>query len=105
MNHIKQFNEGLTQTLDVCVVDFKGGGDGIEAIYINGELHHYGDYYHDKISDWIKGFIEGLKYTVTSMGVTGISLNISEKECSDKDMIESTSEGGSEPPKLLSDVK
>jgi len=40
----------------------KGGGDGITALYIDGKLYAYGDYYHDKIDDFIRGFVDGLSY-------------------------------------------
>jgi hypothetical protein len=48
--------------MKLITVDFSGGGEGITALYIDGVLYKYGDYYHDKISDWIRGFIEGVKY-------------------------------------------
>ena len=35
--------------------------DGVDGLYINGKLVTQGDYYHDKISDYIAGFLAGLK--------------------------------------------
>jgi len=37
--------------INVTTVDFCGNGDGITAIYLNGKLHKYGDYYHNKIKE------------------------------------------------------
>jgi hypothetical protein len=34
----------------------------VTALYIDGKLHTSGDYYHDKIDDWINGFIAGLEF-------------------------------------------
>jgi len=36
--------------------------DGVDGLYINGNLVTQGDYYHDKISEYIAGFLAGLKY-------------------------------------------
>lgn len=38
------------------------GDDQKEALYIDGNLYMDGDYYHDKISDKIEGFLKGLDY-------------------------------------------
>lgn len=43
--------------MKVDVVDFSGGGDGYTALYVDNKLHTYGDYYHDKIGDWINGWV------------------------------------------------
>ena len=59
MKYLKVFE---SQSLVIYKVDFKGGGDGVDALYINGMLHKYGDYYHDKIGEWIEGFLGGIKY-------------------------------------------
>jgi hypothetical protein len=46
------------------IVDFSDGGDGIHALYYDGQLVMAGDYYHDKINESIDAFIEGFKLAV-----------------------------------------
>lgn len=36
--------------------------DDYTEMIINNKIIKEGDYYHDKINDYIKGFIEGLEY-------------------------------------------
>lgn len=40
------------------VVDMTCGGDGMYAMYINDTLFTAGDWYHDKIEDYIRGFTD-----------------------------------------------
>jgi len=96
MKHIKTFEN--TSTPIITKVDFTGGGDGVYAIYIDGSLHKYGDYYHDKIEDWIQGFIDGVKWS-------GVNIVFNSVKCSDSEMISDISEMANVPPKYLSDVK
>lgn len=35
-------------------------GDGITGFYIDGKFMFSGDYYHDKIDDYIQGYIDGM---------------------------------------------
>lgn len=44
------------------VVKFNYEGDGVTALYIDGKLHTHGDYYHNKIDEWIDGFLAGIKH-------------------------------------------
>jgi hypothetical protein len=44
------------------IVVFNWEGDGVTALYVNGKYHIHGDYYHNKIGDWIDGFLAGLKF-------------------------------------------
>lgn len=37
------------------------------ALVINDEVVAHGDYYHDKIYDFIQGFIEGIEYITKSI--------------------------------------
>lgn len=37
-------------------------GDGYTHLYLNHNLICQGDYYHDKIDDYIKGYIDGFTY-------------------------------------------
>ena len=46
----------------IDVVDFNPGGDAVLALYANGKLIMSGDYYHDKISERIEGFLEGIRF-------------------------------------------
>ena len=48
--------------MKVTTVGFNSDGDGIDALYIDGHLYSYGDYYHNKQADWQRGFIDGLKF-------------------------------------------
>ncbi len=42
-------------------VAFYPQADGITALYRDGKLHTSGDYYHDKIDDWLTGFEAGMR--------------------------------------------
>lgn len=67
MKNIKSFgnynsiNESA-QTYHCITVTFNPKGETTTALYINGKLYKYGDYYHDKIEIYAEAFIEGLKY-------------------------------------------
>ena len=39
-----------------------GGEDGTNSLWRGEELIVQGDYYHDKINDYIDGFLDGLKW-------------------------------------------
>jgi hypothetical protein len=86
------------KTFELTTVDFTNGGDGVHALYINGQMFKYGDDYHDKIEIWIKAFIEGIKWS----GVDVIEDTI---ECKDEEMCNSISGDGDFPPKNIVDVK
>lgn len=101
MKHIKKFEGNLTHqamivNAKMTKVDFTGGDDGIYALYIDGELEKYGDYYHHKIENWIEGFIDGVKWS-------GVNVIYNEIDC-DEGWIRRTSEYGQNPPKLLEDA-
>lgn len=48
--------------MKIKVVKMNPGGDSVTALYVDDRLRVQGDQYHDKISDWIKGFLAGLKF-------------------------------------------
>lgn len=48
--------------MKITIVKINPEGDGVTAMYINGEQFTSGDYYHNKIDTWIQGFLEGLDY-------------------------------------------
>lgn len=95
MKHLKFFEN---KSFVFTKVDFTGGGDGVYALYINGELFKYGDYYHDKITIWIDAFIEGIKWYNNSIEFNTLI-------CKDDVLIEEISEMGGIPPKSLSSIK
>lgn len=55
--------------MKIVVVSFNPEGDGVTAMYVDGRRYTYGDYYHNKIDDWIKGFVGALEYLATQMTV------------------------------------
>ena len=46
--------------MTITKVDFSMGGDGMTALYKDGIKIKEGDYYHDKIDQFIEGFIFAL---------------------------------------------
>lgn len=98
MKHLRKYNESETSAYRITIVDFSGGGDGITALYVNGNLESYGDYYHNKIDEWIDGFVEGVKFT-------GAYVEVESETCEDDDTIERISSNGETPPKSIHDVK
>ncbi len=95
---VSENHKPVNRTYKFTTVDFTGGSDGVYALYIDGKLFKYGDYYHDKIEIWIKSFIEGVKWTGALVEEENIT-------CTDKEMIEDISEIANIPPHNLSDVK
>lgn len=73
-------------------------GEGVHAIYVNGKLEKYGDYYHDKIQDWIKGFLDGARWA-------GINFEETKVTCNDPELNDGICDNGDSPPKYLSDIK
>ena len=87
--------ESTIRPLNIIKVDFDSG-EYVSALYIDGELWHYGDYYHDKIDDWIKGFLNGLKFAK-------ISFQLSDKVVTG-DLAQSVVDNGNIPPKKYEDT-
>jgi len=102
MNHIKLF-ENRSDVVKITKVDFTGGDDGVYACYIDGVLEFYGDYYHDKIEDIIKGFISGLKWFKKNY-VYPLTIEVEFFQCQNRQMISDISVMGGDPPKNLKDV-
>ncbi len=94
MKHIKIFE---SNSLTITTVDFTGGGDGVYALYIDGKLHKYGDYYHDKIEEWTIGFIDGIKFT-------GTTFTYNKVKCVNDDLIYKISDLADTPPTNLSEI-
>lgn len=61
--------------MKIVAVDYQedknGGSDGFHALYIDGKLIVYGDDYHNKIQDYIRGFIDGIEFTGMKPEITG----------------------------------
>lgn len=89
---------GPKRTLTVTTVDFTGGGDGVYALYVEGKRIRYGDYYHDKIQNWIDGFKESLKFS-------GAIVIEEEIKVQDEDLINEVSYCGGIPPENLNEIK
>ena len=43
------------------IIKINTDGDGMTGLYKNGILVTYGDYYHNKIDDWIEGYFSALR--------------------------------------------
>ena len=81
--------------MEIDVVHINPEGDGVTALYVDGALYKYGDYYHDKIDFWVEGFIDGVcqvkrVFQVKYWELPGVS-KLSKKVC----------EVGHSPPELL----
>jgi len=97
MKWVKSFENidlGKGWPVEMVSVDFTGGDDGVYALYINDELHFYGDYYHDKIEIKIDSFVKGAKWA-------GKNIQYSKFSVEDRELIEDVSMYGNEPPKNL----
>jgi len=85
--------------LTIDIVKFNPEGDGVTAIYIYGVLFTYGDYYHDKIDDWVQGFIDGLEYAMASFNVVNWALP------GDTKMSRDICELGATPPERFRQIR
>ena len=95
MKHLKTFESVGNHTF--TIVHFPEG-EGVHAIYIDGVLEKYGDYYHDKIQNWIEGFLSGSRWA-------GIEFEERKITCKDPELNEEICELGGIPPKHISGVK
>ena len=99
MKHIKLFElvDGYPTKgflVEVREVYFSDGSDPVYGLYINGDLHKYGDNYHDDMDTWIKGFCDGLKWA-------GINLDYKILYCNDPHWVYQLVEMGGTPPNQL----
>ncbi len=76
---------------------FSGDEETVQALYIDGELHDYGDWYHDKIDVKISSFIDGVRFA-------GLDVDSEKINCTKKELIEEMTELGGSPPIKLSDI-
>ena len=92
MKHLKTFEAKGTHIF--TVVKFESG-ESVTALYIDDNLFKYGDYYHNKIDNWINGFIDGVRWS-------GVNIEEREYYCDDPELNETICEYGGSPPKILS---
>lgn len=57
----------------IKIVDFEYS-ESVTALYISDKLYKYGDYYHDKIKDFIKGFLMGITYAGIDFELSNITI-------------------------------
>jgi hypothetical protein len=98
MRHLKTFENRQLQGNPVIFTTVRFGDDEpVYALYADGELIKYGDYYHDKIQDWIKGFIAGVKWgDVPTVCYEEVSTN--------EELIDAVCMMGNPVPEKLSDI-
>lgn len=94
MKHLKTYESIGKHTF--TIVHFPDG-EGAHAIYVDDVLEKYGDYYHNKIEEYIEGFLDGAKWSGIIFERTEITCNDSELNYKICDLAES-------PPKYLSQI-
>lgn len=95
MKHLIRYNESKSHQFTIVTFEL---GEYVKALYIDGILEFYGDYYHNKITEKISAFIEGVEWA-------GVSVDVQRVNCQDNDINEEVCEMGGMPPKNLDDVK
>src|ERR1035437_2386614 len=94
MKYLKQFNESAETLLTTVTFE---SGEEVAALYIDGLLYKYGDYYHDKIRVCISAFKDVLEWS----GKKFIDNKI---ECKNDKINEYVCELGGIPPNNLGDI-
>ena len=84
--------------MQIDIVSFCDGGEEVTALYVDGNLYVYGDYYHDKIDSWIEGFLGGLRHAGTSVREKGWNVSSS-------GFVIDVCENGNTPPGLFENLK
>lgn len=84
------------------IVHFDAYGDGVIAIYINDKLYTYGDEYHDRMSNWITGFLDGLKYAEVDFVENRLEVCYAKHNTR---FLKKIVEQGQSPPDDLKDIK
>jgi hypothetical protein len=81
------------------IIKVKFGIDhSVAGLYINTKLYKYGDYYHNKIDDYIEGFLEGLIYANVNFDFEKITLP------NENEWVVKCSELGHGPPENYGDL-
>ncbi len=96
MKHLKTF-ENTAGSVKFTIAKFNGDDDDVIALYADDVLVFYGDYYHNKISDKIGGFFEGLEFSKFVFSKDTLDVT-------DTDLIERVT-NGENPPINLSEIK
>ena len=94
MKYLKLFEN--TKLSKFTIVTFEHG-EYVKSLYIDGKLHIYGDYYHNKIDELINGFIDGAKWAGTNIEVDKIT-------CKNRKISEDVCENGGIPPKYIQEL-
>jgi hypothetical protein len=68
----------MSNQLKLDVVFFGDATGETSALYIDGELELQGDAYHDKIDQYINGYMDGLEYAGMNIDVKRHSLDLDE---------------------------
>ena len=84
--------------MKIKIIEFGPETDSVIALYIDGELFEWGDWYHDKIGTWIDGFLAGLRFTDTYFELDSLSLPIDNEIAGDIVKL------GDSPPEKWSDL-
>jgi hypothetical protein len=95
MKHLNKFNESKSSIFTIVTFEI---GEYVKALYIDGVLEFYGDYYHNKISEKISAFIEGAEWA-------GANIDINKIDCNNQEINTEVCEMGGIPPKNLEDIK
>ena len=66
-------------TINVVVCSY-GDGDGVTGMYFDGKLITYGDYYHNKIDDYISGFLDGMKHAGIKFKRTDVTVPLENED-------------------------
>lgn len=95
MNHLKRYNGSSSHVFTIVTFEI---GEYVKALYIDGVMEFYGDYYHNKISEKISAFIEGAEWA-------GANIEVHKIDCSNREINVEVCEMGGIPPKNLEDIK
>lgn len=95
MNHLKRYNGSSSHVFTIVTFEI---GEYVKALYIDGVMEFYGDYYHNKISEKISAFIEGAEWA-------GANIEVHKIDCNNREINVEVCEMGGIPPKNLEDIK
>lgn len=73
-------------------------GEQVHAFYINGQLIKYGDHYHNKMEEWIQGFLDGVEHSL------GYKVKEFKYKCTDEEMNDAMCDLGDSPPQFINNI-
>jgi hypothetical protein len=82
----------------IDIVYFDPDGDGVTAIYVNNQLNFFGGEYHEKISVFVAGFLNGLALVDAGAIVCRYSLG------DDHPLSKEVTEDGKIPPAYFTEL-